>query len=339
MPEAAIGVVIPAYNAGHFLAETIESVRAQTLCNWECTIVDDGSTDETPCLLRSIRDPRIHSVRQDNRGEQEARVRAFSLIRAPKIVFLDADDRLLPDTLARYSNFLDDHPSVGVAYGERILIDKKGQAIGCRGRAFLNKHPEGDVLESILRRPFLSTPSQACLRREAVPPAKWLGNVRRSGDWVLLAGAAFASRFAYMGRSPLVEYRIHDRSQLRSLANDPEGTVDIWEYDEVLDCLFSLPGLEARFGVTKLSQLRRAAAATCLAIKGQEFLRCREYCAAQLYFHAALGAGSRDIRDIFCWLATFSPSLLRLAEPLYGSANSNGSHHFRNCRVSFRGKF
>jgi glycosyltransferase involved in cell wall biosynthesis len=339
MPEAAIGVVIPTYNAGFFLSETIESVRAQTLCNWECTIVDDGSTDETPCLLRSIRDPRIHSVRQDNRGEQEARFRAFSLTRAPKIVFLDADDRLLPDTLARYSKFLDDHRSVGVAYGERILIDEKGQSFGWRGSAFLNRHPEGDVLESILRRPFLSTPSQACLRREAVPPAKWLGNGRRSRDWVLLAGAAFANRFAYMGKSPLVEYRIHDRSQLRSLANDPEGTVGIWEYDEVLDCLFSFPGLEARFGVTKLSQLRRAAAATCLAIKGQEFLRRREYLAAQLYFHAALRAGSRDIRDILCWLATFSPSLLRLAEPLYGSAKSNGSHHTRNCKVSLRGKF
>jgi hypothetical protein len=150
---------------------------------------------------------------------------------------------------------------------------------------------------------------------------------------VLLAGAAFANRFAYMGKSPLVEYRIHDRSQLRSLANDPEGTVGIREYDEVLDCLFSFPGLEARFGVTKLSQLRGAAAATCLAIKGQEFLRCREYLAAQLYFHAALRAGSRDIRDILCWLATFSPSLLRWAEPLYGSANPNGSQHPRNCRM------
>jgi glycosyltransferase involved in cell wall biosynthesis len=96
MPEAVIGVVIPAYNAGHFLSEAIESVRAQTLGNWECIIVDDGSTDETPRLLSSYRDPRIQSVRQKNCGEREARFRGFSLTRAPKIVFLDADDRLLP---------------------------------------------------------------------------------------------------------------------------------------------------------------------------------------------------------------------------------------------------
>lgn len=325
MPEAAIGVVIPAYNAGHFLGEAIESVRAQTLGNWECLIVDDGSTDETPLLLNAYRDSRIRAVQQDNRGEWEARLRGFSLTRARKIVFLDADDRLLPDALTRYSNFLDDHPSVGVAYGERILIDAEGQAIGWRGSAFLNKHPEGDVLESILRRPFLSTPSQACLRREAVPPADWLGGRGRLGDWVLLAGAASANQFAYMGKSPLVEYRVHGGSQLRSFASDPHNAVGVEEYDEVLDRLFSFPGLEERFGVEKLSQLRRAAMASCLAIKGQEYIRRREYRAAQRYFRAALQAGSRDIRDLLCWIATFSPSLLRWAEPLYGAATPNSS--------------
>jgi glycosyltransferase involved in cell wall biosynthesis len=330
MSDAVIGVVIPAYNAAPFLAETIESVRGQTLGNWECIIVDDGSTDKTPFLLRSYRNPRIQSVRQDNSGERTARLRGFLLTHAPKIVFLDADDRLLPDALARFSSFLNDHPSVGIAYGERILIGAAGKAIGWKGRAFFNKHPEGDVLESILRRPFLSTPSQACLRREAVPPAQWLGDRGRSGDWILLAGAACHSRFGYMGKSPLVEYRVHSCSQLRSVAGDPQGAVGIPEYKEVLDCLFSFPGLEARFGVTKLSQLRQAAAATCLAIKGQEFLRRREYRSAQRYFRAALRAGSRDIRDILCWLATFSPSLLRLAEPLYGAVNPNGSHHHSN---------
>ena len=330
MSGAVIGVVIPAYNAGHFLAETIESVRAQTFDKWECIIVDDGSTDETPRLLSSYRDSRIRSVRQENRGEREARSKGFSLTRAPKIVFLDADDRLVPDAFARYSNFLDDRPSIGVAYGERILIDKGGQRFGRRGSAFLNKHPEGDVLESILRRPFLSTPSQACLRREAVPPAKWLGGRGTLGDWVLLAGSALKSRFAYMGESPLVEYRIHVGSQLRNFARDPQSAVGMGEYNEALDRLFSFPGLEKRFGAEKLSQLRRAASASCLAISGQEFLRCREYRAARRFFHAALRAGSRDIRDILCWLATFSPSLLRLAEPIYGSANPNDSSHYPN---------
>jgi glycosyltransferase involved in cell wall biosynthesis len=329
MPEAAIGLVIPAYNAGGFLSETIESVHAQTWTNWECAIVDDGSTDETSWLLKSLKDPRIHSIRQNNRGEQEARFRAFSLTRAPNVVFLDADDRLLPDTLARYIHFLDDHPTVGVAYGERRLINESGRSFGWRGSAILNRRPEGDVLESILRRPFLSTPSQACLRREAVPPAKWMGNGRRSGDWVLLAGAAYLSRFAYMGKVPLVEYRIHEKSQLRSLTNDFEVRVGIPEFDECLNCLFSIPGLEIRFDARKLSQLRQAAFASCLAIKGQEFLRCREYGTARKYFRAALKNGSRDFRDVLCWLGTFSPSLLHRAEAIYGVIDSKSENQFQ----------
>jgi glycosyltransferase involved in cell wall biosynthesis len=322
MSEAVVGVVIPAYNAGSFLGEAIESIRAQTLRTWECVIVDDGSTDETPRLLNSYRDPRIQSVRQKNVGGREARLRGFSLTKAPHIVFLDADDRLLPNALARYVNFLDHHLSVGVAYGERTLIDKNGQPFGWRGSAFLNKHPEGDVLESILRRPFISTPSQACLRRESVPPAQWLGGQGRSGDWVLLAVAAFTSQFAYMGKAPLVEYRIHEGSLLRSLAGDPQDAVGIYEYDEVLDNLFSFPGLEKRFDEERLAVLRGTAMASCLAIKGQEFLRCREYDTARRYFMKALRTGSRDFRDFLCWVATYSPFLLRLlGEPLYGVVN------------------
>lgn len=328
MPEAAVGVVIPAYNAGQFLVEAVESVRAQTFLNWECIIVDDGSTDDTPRYLTSCQDPRIHYVRQENRGERQARLRGFSLTRAPKIVFLDADDRLFSDALARFMDFLDQHPSIGVAYGERMLIDSEGHPLGWRGSACLNKHPEGDVLESILRRPFLSTPSQACLRREAVPPGQWLKGRGRSGDWLLLAGAASHWRFAYMGKSPLVEYRIHGGSMLRSLASDPQGAVEIDEYEEVLDNLFSFPGLEARLGAKKLSQLRHAASASCLAIKGQEFLRFRQYCSARRYFCAALKAGSRDFRDLLCWIATFFPLLLHWAEPLYGAVNARFENQF-----------
>jgi glycosyltransferase involved in cell wall biosynthesis len=322
MSETAIGVVIPAYNAGRFLREAIESVRAQTISKWECTIVDDGSTDETPSLLASYRDPRIRSVRQDNYGEREARNRGFQITGTPKVVFLDADDRLLPDALAQYLSFLDDHPSVGVAYGERILIDEGGRPYGSWQGAILNKHPEGDVLESLLQRPFLSTPSQACLRREAVPPPQWLKGQGKLGDWLLFAGAALGNLFAYLGTCPLVEYRIHQDSILRRFASIPEGELNIKEFEDVLNCLFSLPGLEERFGVSRLFLLHQGAEASCFAIKGQEFLRCREYESARRYFRVALRLGSRDLRDFLCWLGTFSPRLLRWTEPLYGTVGT-----------------
>lgn len=318
MENPAVAVVIPAHNAGRFVSEAIDSVCAQTISQWECVIVDDGSTDETPSRLAAYRDPRIRWIRQENLGECAARSRGVSLTRAPKVVFLDADDHLFPDTLARYSSFLDDRPAAGVAYGERVLFDEQGHSFGLERRALLNKHPQGDVLESILRRPFLSTPSQACLRREAVPPEEWLGEQGPWGDWLLLAGAALNHHFAYMGRVPLVRYRVRRSSLMRGTAGDPQTATGIREFSEVLDRLFSIPGMESRFGAEKLAELRRAAEASCFAMKGQEFLRRDEPGAARRHFAAALQSGSRDSRDLLCWAATFSPRLLRWSAPLYG---------------------
>ena len=77
--------------------------------------------------------------------------------------------------------------------------------------------------------------------------------------------------------------------------------------------------MRSRFGVAKLAELRRAAEASCFAIKGQEFLRRHELDAARRHFSAALRAGSRDSRDLLCWAATFFPALLRWAGPHYGA--------------------
>jgi glycosyltransferase involved in cell wall biosynthesis len=324
MDKPAIAVVIPAYNAGSFLNEAIDSVRAQTITKWECVIVDDGSTDDTPSRLAAYRDSRIRSIRQSNSGECAARSRGISLTRAPKIVFLDADDRLYPNTLARYVSFLDNHSAVGVAYGERTLIGEEGHPLGFGWKALLNKYPQGDILESILRRPFLSTPSQACLRREAVSPREWLGDRGPMGDWLLLAGAALTHKFAYAGRAPMVEYRVWRSGFMRSLARDPQSTASIREFKEVIHRLFSFPGIRSRFGATKLAELRRAAESSCFAMKGQEFLRCHEPFAARRYFSAAIRAGSRDSRDLLCWAATFSPALLRWTGPLYGAIDPHG---------------
>jgi glycosyltransferase involved in cell wall biosynthesis len=319
MHTPAIAIVIPAWNAGRFLNEAIDSVCAQTITDWECVIVDDGSTDDTASKIATYLDSRIQSVRQDRVGECAARMRGLSLTRAPKIVFLDADDRLYPNTCARYVNFLDSNPTVGVAYGERTLIDENGCRLGFGSNALLNKYPQGDILESILRRPFLSTPSQACVRREAVHRLEYKGPM---GDWVLLAAAALTHKFAYAGRAPMVEYRVWSSSFLRNLARDSQPPASIGEFSEMLHYLFSSSAIASRFGATKLAELRRAAEASCFAIKGQEFLRCRKPLAARRYFNAAIRAGSRDSRDLLCWAATFSPAILRLTGPLYGAIDA-----------------
>jgi len=139
------------------------------------------------------------------------------------------------------------------------------------------------------------------------------------GDWLLLAGAAMTHKFAYVGRAPMVEYRMWRGSFMRGFANDSHSTASIGEFNEILHRLFSFPGIECRFGAAKLAELQRAAEASCFAIKGQEFLRSHKPIAARRHFSAAVRAGSRDRRDFLCWAATFSPALLRYTGPLYGT--------------------
>lgn len=94
-------VVTPCYNHGSFLEETLVSVKAQSFADWECLVVDDASTDHSPDVagrLASV-DPRIRLVRHErNQGLAATRNTAIRQALGRYIVFLDADDLLLPET-------------------------------------------------------------------------------------------------------------------------------------------------------------------------------------------------------------------------------------------------
>ena len=102
-----VTVVIAAYNAERFVRKTLDSVFAQSLDNIEVVIVDDGSTDGTPNIIRSYLDPRLTVLRQKNSGVSAARNAGLAIARAPYIFFLDADDVLLPDALEKMAQALD----------------------------------------------------------------------------------------------------------------------------------------------------------------------------------------------------------------------------------------
>lgn len=112
MPE--FSVIIPCYNCAQTLKKTMESVLTQSNCDFEIIAVDDGSTDETPQLLRmaEIRDPkRVRIHRQPNAGVSAARNQAIRMSRGKYILFLDADDLLAEGLLSAVSRSLKLNPS------------------------------------------------------------------------------------------------------------------------------------------------------------------------------------------------------------------------------------
>ncbi len=110
-----VSVVIPTYNGAHFLAETVESVLAQTYPNLEVLVVDDGSTDATPAIAASY-GPRVRYVRQANAGTAAARNRGVAEAYGEYVALLDHDDLWLPHKLERQLPAFAADPSVGVAF-------------------------------------------------------------------------------------------------------------------------------------------------------------------------------------------------------------------------------
>jgi len=99
-----VSIITPIYNAAPWLRETLDSVRAQTLTDWEQIMVDDGSSDDSVAIAEAaaLQDPRFRLIRTlRNMGPSAARNLAIEAARGRFIAFLDADDLWLPEKLAR----------------------------------------------------------------------------------------------------------------------------------------------------------------------------------------------------------------------------------------------
>lgn len=104
----AVSVVIPAYNAAATLAETLQSLREQTFTNWEGIVVDDGSSDSTTDIAERhvSADSRFRLISQQRKGVSAARNAGIEVARFDWLLFLDADDWILPDYLQQMTALL-----------------------------------------------------------------------------------------------------------------------------------------------------------------------------------------------------------------------------------------
>ncbi len=95
-----ISIVIPLYNKGKYIARALDSVFAQTFEDYEVIVVDDGSTDNGPDVVRQYADLRLRLIKQANAGPGAARNRGIKESNAKYVAFLDSDDEWLPNFLA-----------------------------------------------------------------------------------------------------------------------------------------------------------------------------------------------------------------------------------------------
>jgi glycosyltransferase involved in cell wall biosynthesis len=110
-----VSVVMAAYNGAAFIRETIDSVLAQTMPDFEIVVVDDRSRDDTLAVLGSIGDPRLRVIKAEhNGGPAVARSLAMAHAKGRFVAGLDQDDLCAPDRFARQLAYLDAHPEVAL---------------------------------------------------------------------------------------------------------------------------------------------------------------------------------------------------------------------------------
>lgn len=131
-----VSVMIPCFNAERSLRWAIASLLEQSLTDWECLIVDDGSTDGTWELLQQFDDPRIRLQRlRVNCGRGWARAAALEMATGRFLGMVDADDWIYPDKLSTQVAALQRSPEAGLVSSAMAITDGSGEIIGRQGPA------------------------------------------------------------------------------------------------------------------------------------------------------------------------------------------------------------
>ena len=121
---------MPVYNVEKYVKAAIESVLNQTFQDFECIIINDGSTDNSLQICQTFTDARINIVDQKNRGVPGARNTGIRCAKGELIAFIDSDDIWMPNFLYEHVTLLAKNPAVGLTYNWSSRIDSNGQATG-----------------------------------------------------------------------------------------------------------------------------------------------------------------------------------------------------------------
>ncbi|MBX7203023.1 MAG: glycosyltransferase family 2 protein [Bacteroidia bacterium] len=223
-----VSVIVPAYNYGHLLHETLENLCEQTHKNWECIIVDDGSQDNTAEIAKQWvnKDPRFLYIYQQNAGLSAARNTGIHAAKGSFIQLQDADDLLSPLKLARQLEVFEQQPDTDIVYGEVRFFTTENKAarylaLDCSSTHWMPGSSSANQLQLIkdLFRVNLYAVNCPLIRKEVFEK---IGNfdtaLRSVEDWDYWCRCAFAGISFYFDPSPeaWALVRTHENSMSRN---------------------------------------------------------------------------------------------------------------------------
>ena len=255
LPRVSIGV--PVFNGEPYLEETLCSLLAQDLTDIEVVVSDNGSTDATEHICRSLAatDPRIRYVRSDsNHGAAWNYNHVLELARAPYFKWAAADDICRPEFLSRCVAMLDaGGPSVVIAYPQTTLVDASGAEMGPLDDddLVLDSHKPPVRLDQLLRHRIEWHPVFGVMRTDVLRTTRAIGAFPLA-DVALLAEMALRGRFQQVPERLFIR-RYHDE---RSIAAGPSFLEQVAWYDPSRRSRFAMP--QTRLTYELLAAVARA---------------------------------------------------------------------------------
>ncbi len=206
-----VSIITPSYNQGRFLETTIRSVLEQDYPNIEYIIVDGGSKDNSVEVIRKYQDRLTWWVSEKDKGHADALNKGFSHARGEILAWLNSDDIYFPGAVSEAVAFLCEHAQTGMVYGDAVLIDDTGKAIG----RFASKQTDYHrLLRGTVHIPQATTFIRASLWRRVGPLDL---SLFFSFDYDLWVRLAKVSELSYVPRQ-WAYFRLHNSG--KSIVND-----------------------------------------------------------------------------------------------------------------------
>ncbi len=245
MPK--VSIVVPSYNRADFIAQTIESILAQSFRDFDLLFIDDGSTDKTEDIVRyyAERDARVQYHYQANEERARARTHGVELADSDYVAFVDSDDIWYPHKLAEQVDVLDALSEMVLVYSAVDRIDMQGKHLPPAPRQ--RKGESGFVFFDLLRRNMIPS----------VTPMARLSTLKEVGaqntelipyeDWDYWLRVARRGEFYHIPES-LGAYRLHPQQSVQNVKAEriEEVTIQVLDDNTTREALEEY--LQSRFG-------------------------------------------------------------------------------------------
>lgn len=252
MSHWRVSVVIPVYNVVSYLDEAIHSILSQDFSGIQIIVVNDGSHAEATEEIKRICAPKqgVFLFHQENRGQAQARRHGLRYAMGNYVMFLDADDTLLPGAVSYLVSALENTPSAIASYGVKRIVYRSEHHRPAYILPTQDQIVSGNLLPALLQAVPLLSNGSVCIRREVAEQLIFPEKIYQGEDWITWCRLALKGDIVCAGHQPVLRVNMHGDNVSGQVFSGPRRLL------EALDFVYEDADIAARVSKDKLREYR-----------------------------------------------------------------------------------